>query len=104
MVSDRHRRRRVRRAFLELVGKQEEPDSGRTPEHDVEAREAERTVSRALEKMAPKKREVFVLFELEGMSGEEIAQLVSCKVETVWTRLHYARKEFEVAVKAKVGG
>lgn len=45
--------------------------------------------------MAPKKREVFALFELEGLSGEEIAERVGCPIDTVWTRLFHARKEFE---------
>jgi RNA polymerase sigma-70 factor (ECF subfamily) len=99
VASERHRKRRVRRTFQELWGKRDEPEPSRTPEHDVEAREAERTVGRALEGMAAKKREVFVLFELEGLSGDEIAARLGCKVETVWSRLHYARKEFERAVK-----
>ena len=38
--------------------------------------------------------EVFALFELEGLTGEEIAERIGCKVDTVWTRLYYARKEF----------
>jgi RNA polymerase sigma-70 factor (ECF subfamily) len=45
--------------------------------------------------MAPKKREVFALFELEGLTGEEIAERVGCKVDTVWTRLWHARRDFE---------
>jgi RNA polymerase sigma-70 factor, ECF subfamily len=95
VVSDRHRRRRVRRAFQELWGEPEEPVAELTPDRELESREAEVLVGRLLERMAPKKREVFVLYEMEGMSGEAIADLVGCKVDTVWTRLHYARKEFE---------
>ena len=47
-----------------------------------------------LERMSPKKREVFALFELEGLSGEEIAARIGVPVNTVWTRLHHARREF----------
>jgi RNA polymerase sigma-70 factor (ECF subfamily) len=47
-----------------------------------------------LRKMTPKKREVLVLFELEGLSGEEIATCVGCPVDTVWSRLHHARRDF----------
>jgi RNA polymerase sigma-70 factor (ECF subfamily) len=36
----------------------------------------------------------FSLYEIEGYSGEEIAQLLDVPVATVWTRLHHARKEF----------
>jgi RNA polymerase sigma-70 factor (ECF subfamily) len=94
--SDRHRRRRVRRAFGSLWGGGGgEESSARTPEREYESAEAEALVSRILERMAPKKREVFALFEVEGLSGEEVAERVGCKVATVWTRLFHARKEFE---------
>jgi len=100
VVSDRHRRRRVRRAFQALFhGRPDEVALAPAPDRDYEAREAENLVSRVLEKMAPKKREVFVLYELEGLSGEAIAAAVGCKVETVWTRLHYARREFEARAR-----
>lgn len=95
VVTGRHRRRRVRRALsaaLQLVPVQRvEP----TP-HDVAvAKEAAALVDSVLERMAPKKREVFALFELEGLSGEQIAEHVGCSIGTVWTRLHHARKDFE---------
>lgn len=96
VASDRHRRRRVRRAFAGLWGGGQELEPAvRTPDREYESAEAEALVSRVLEQMAPKKREVFALFELEGLSGEEIAERVGCKVATVWTRLFHARKEFE---------
>ena len=39
--------------------------------------------------------EAFALFEIEGLTHQEIAELTGAKVETVRTRVHYARKEFE---------
>lgn len=93
VVSDRHRKRRVRRAFAALkvwVGAVE-PE---TPERTAERASANRAVEQVLERMAPKKREVFALFEIEGLSGDEIAERVGCPVNTVWTRLHHARKDF----------
>jgi RNA polymerase sigma-70 factor (ECF subfamily) len=94
VVSSRHRRRRIRSALLSLFGRSE-PAPVRSADHDYDAREAQFAVAQVLERMAPKKREVFALFELEGLSGEEIAERVGCRVETVWTRLHYAREDFE---------
>jgi RNA polymerase sigma-70 factor (ECF subfamily) len=44
--------------------------------------------------MAEKRRTAFVLFEIEGYSGEEIAELFGIPVATVWTRLHHARKDY----------
>lgn len=44
-----------------------------------------------LERLNPKKRLVLVLFELEGVPVEEIARIVGCPTNTVWSRLHHAR-------------
>lgn len=96
LASDRHRRRRLRRALFERWGgKAREEEHAPSPERRLETKDAERVVGAILERMVPKKRECFVLFELEGLSGEEIAERVGCKVDTVWSRIHYARKEFE---------
>lgn len=92
VVSSRHRRRRIRSALFGLFS---EPPPTPAVDREYDAREAQHQVAEVLERMAPKKREVFALFELDGMSGEEIAERVGCKVETVWSRLHYAREEFE---------
>ena len=44
--------------------------------------------------MAPKKRVVLYLHEIEGHSLKDIAYLVDANPVTVRTRLYYARKEF----------
>lgn len=48
---------------------------------------------RLLDRLSDKKRAVFVLHELEGLSPSEIAKVVSAPVLTVRTRLFYARRE-----------
>jgi RNA polymerase sigma-70 factor (ECF subfamily) len=48
---------------------------------------------RLLDRMSDKKRAVFVLHELEGLSPSEVAKVVSAPVLTVRTRLFYARRE-----------
>ena len=47
-----------------------------------------------LGKMSEVRRTTFILFEIEGYSGEEIAEMQGIPLNTVWTRLHHARKEF----------
>ncbi len=84
------RRARVRRFF----GVAPEPVDPATPGSLLERAEARRRVSRLLEGLGEKKRTVFVLFEIEGLTGEEIARVVGCPVKTVWTRLFHARREF----------
>jgi RNA polymerase sigma factor (sigma-70 family) len=53
---------------------------------------------RALARLAPKKREVFALVVLEGLSGEEVAKSLGVPVNTIWTRLHHARRELRDAL------
>jgi RNA polymerase sigma-70 factor (ECF subfamily) len=103
VVGGRHRRRRVREALFFFWGPGAAKSSEQTPETQYAAHENERAVARILERMSPKKREVFVLFEMEGLGGERVAELVGCKLPTVWTRLFHARKEFrELAVELGV--
>lgn len=65
-----------------------------TPEKALERRQDRERVYRALEALAPKKRIVLYLHEIEGMDLKEIAYLVDSNPVTVRTRLFYARKEF----------
>ncbi|HEX3851310.1 MAG TPA: RNA polymerase sigma factor, partial [Polyangiaceae bacterium] len=48
---------------------------------------------RLLDRLSDKKRAVFVLHELEGLSPSDVAKVVSAPVLTVRTRLFYARRE-----------
>jgi RNA polymerase sigma-70 factor (ECF subfamily) len=56
-------------------------------------------VEQALGKLKPDERLVFVLFEMEGLEGEQIATIAGCPVATVWRRLHYARRTFSAAIE-----
>jgi RNA polymerase sigma-70 factor (ECF subfamily) len=56
--------------------------------------EAQRIVKHVLDRMSPLRRSAFMLFEIEGYSGEEIAELEQIPLATVYTRLHHARKDF----------
>ena len=60
-----------------------------------------RQVSAALERLTETDRLVFVLYELEGLSGSEISAIVGCPVATVWRKLHYARQNFRAAVEGE---
>ena len=65
------------------------------PDEDAARRERMRAFGRLLDRLADKKRVVFVLHELEGMSPAEISEIVGAPVLTVRTRLFYARRELE---------
>jgi RNA polymerase sigma-70 factor, ECF subfamily len=65
------------------------------PDEDAERSERMRAFQRLLGRLPDKKRVVFVLHELEGLSPTEIADIVGAPVLTVRTRLFYARRELE---------
>ena len=50
-------------------------------------------------KLSPERRATFVLFEIEGMTCEEIAELTAVPLGTVYSRLHLARKQVEGAAE-----
>lgn len=92
----RWRRRRPEEPFAEP------PDSvhpGEDPERAAARRQAARLVEAALERLKPKKRIVFVYYELCGMSPDEIALAVGSSPNTVRSRLHHARREFNEAMQ-----
>ena len=93
VVSHRHRKRRARQALTEMA-QRIGLASPTTPEALSAAASDVRAVEMILERLSPKKRAVFALFELEGLSGEEIAEREGCPLNTVWSRLRHARKDF----------
>lgn len=93
VVSAKLRRRRVREVFGSLWG------SAAPTAHSIDGRmEARDTLQRIefiLRRLSREKREAFALHEIEGLSHEQIAELTGAKIETIRTRLFYARREFE---------
>jgi RNA polymerase sigma-70 factor, ECF subfamily len=100
----RHRRRKERwRRWLggsaDDVGG-DVPSGEPSPAEALERQQANATVYRALDGMAEKYRSALILFEIEGLSGEEIAALTGAKPSTVWVWLHRARAQFLARLEA----
>ena len=70
------------------------PNTSAGPARSYEHAESRRLFQALVSRMSEKLRTAFVLFEIEGYSGEEIARIQDIPLGTVWTRLHHARKEF----------
>jgi RNA polymerase sigma-70 factor (ECF subfamily) len=94
MMVRRYRRSAARFAARLRDWAQELPSSA-VPPPDGLAEQHEQSVrlSQAIERLAPKKREAFTLVVLEGVSGEQAARALGVPVNTIWTRLHHARRE-----------
>jgi RNA polymerase sigma-70 factor (ECF subfamily) len=68
----------------------------------VEQRDAQKQIARALDSLSAAKRDVFVLYELQGLAGEDIAAALGIPIKTVWTRLFHARKEVTAAIERQL--
>lgn len=64
---------------------------------DYEQREAEHLLDAILDTLPTEQRAVFTLFELEGFTSEEIAEVCSIPLGTVYSRLRLARQAFKRA-------
>jgi RNA polymerase sigma-70 factor (ECF subfamily) len=92
-------RRRRMRETMRVVMLKERPQPEIDPsEHSTHLA----TLDRLLARLAPKKRTVLVLFEVEGLSAKEISDVVGCPENTVWSRLHHARAEMVKAARRMV--
>jgi RNA polymerase sigma-70 factor (ECF subfamily) len=81
-------------ADLEAALERSDGDRPESPARALERREDQARVYAALEKLAPKKRLVLYLHEIEGRDLKDIAYLVDSNAVTVRTRLFYAKREF----------
>jgi len=66
-------------------------DVGRTAEHHQQLIELERILG----KLPSEQRNVFILFEIEKLTGEELAEVLNIPLGTVYSRLQLARKLFK---------
>ena len=92
-------RRSARRKPSEPIGNYE-PEAGASCLADAQLARNEdaRLLYALLDELDADKREVFVLAELEQMSGPEIAEALGENLNTVYARLRAARSAFEAAV------
>jgi RNA polymerase sigma-70 factor, ECF subfamily len=97
-IAARHRRRERSRRWLRGMPLDYAADleaHGPSVLEELEQREAAAEVYSALDRLTEKYRSVVILFEMEGLSGEEIASLTGTSLATVWVRLHRGRKKLK---------
>lgn len=71
------------------------PSEEPSPERLLESKQLTREIHRALMKTSPKLRTVIVLKELEGLSYEEISEVLEISMGTVKSRIARAREELK---------
>jgi len=68
-------------------------------ERPVMLNELQEKLNEALQSLSPKHRTVVVLFEIEGLSHEEISDVLGASVGTVRSRLHYAKRQLQASLQ-----
>lgn len=70
-----------------------------TPERQMLTNEIATTVHRVLEHLPPDLRTAITLREIEGMSYEEIAEVMDCPIGTVRSRIFRAREAIDLELR-----
>jgi RNA polymerase sigma-70 factor (ECF subfamily) len=76
-----------------------EPTTSETPESVLAAREIAAAVNAALEQLPEELRQAITLREMEGLSYEEIAEMMNCPIGTVRSRIFRAREAVSARIK-----
>ncbi len=66
-------------------------DGARTPEASAEGRQLDQAITAAIDELEAPQRDVLVLRDVEGLSANEVAEVLGLTVEAVKSRLHRAR-------------
>ncbi len=94
-----HRRREVRGLEIEVPIDAVQGDG-------IDRARSRELLAAGLDALSERKREVFVLYEIEELSMAEVAQAVDCPLFTAYARLYAARREMKQAIErlSKRGG
>jgi RNA polymerase sigma-70 factor (ECF subfamily) len=98
IATTRRRRERLRRWLRGLPVDYADDIATQRPSavDEMERREAAFEVYAALDRLDEKYRSAVILFEMEGLSGEQIATLTGRPLSTVWIHLHRGRQKFRL--------
>jgi RNA polymerase sigma-70 factor (ECF subfamily) len=98
VARDRRRLSFERRRALDDDALEERVDEGADVGALAERREGLALLERVLDELPIEQRAVFTLFELEQLSGDQIAELCQVPLGTVYSRLRLAREAFRAAL------
>ena len=89
-----------RRAYVRREVATDEPPEmveEATQERGLDVQHARDRLNQVLESLDEDKRAVFVLFEIEQLPMDEVAEIVGCPLQTAYSRLYAARKKLDAA-------
>ena len=69
--------------------------SEKTPRREINLNELQEKLNAAMQKLSEPHRLVVTLHDVQGLSHEEIAEIMDCNIGTVRSRLFYARQQLQ---------
>jgi len=72
---------------------------GPSPVEDLETKEKRLLLETLLAKLNESERAALILFEVEGYSGQQIAAIQEVPINTVWARIHKARRKLQQSLE-----
>ena len=94
------KRRRIISLFLDgILLEKDEPVDLKTPAHIIERDEQNRAVHKALDKLKEDQRVAIVLYNFQGLSYKEIAQVQKCSVAAVEARIFRGKSKLAEILK-----
>lgn len=93
------KRRLATVAFDEVLREDQVVGSDEGPRRALESQELGRAILSAMDTLSEKHKHAIVLREFEGLSYEEMAEVMGCSQGTVMSRLHHARKNMQKALE-----
>jgi RNA polymerase sigma-70 factor (ECF subfamily) len=69
--------------------------SEKTPRREINLAELQEKLNTAMQKLSETHRLVVTLHDVQGLSHEEIAEIMDCNIGTVRSRLFYARQQLQ---------
>ena len=98
----RYRALQIRRRLLGTVHGRPVAVAGETSSPEVSTL-SRVDLGRAMSGLTKTQREVLVLFEIEGLSGEEVSEMLSIRLNTVWSHLRRARNRVQTTLYGSSG-
>jgi RNA polymerase sigma-70 factor, ECF subfamily len=75
------------------------PKADPLPHKRMERQEIRERIDKAIQQLSPEHRAVILMKEIEEMQYHEIAETLGCSIGTVMSRLFYARKKLQNALR-----
>jgi RNA polymerase sigma-70 factor (ECF subfamily) len=91
--------RPLREDDSETSGPQNEPSHGESPDVLLAAKEVAVAVNAAMEELSAELRQAITLREIDGLSYEDIAEIMNCPIGTVRSRIFRAREAIALKLR-----